>query len=199
MDGLLDALQPCGFTMPPALGQLTVPFASPPSFKVLCLPGPGGWDTALRQPPGGGSALSTLVARLAAWCPRGTLTALGAGLHSFLWLFSALSWTFIYTFYLFSVSMLPWGRLDKVLPLALLTSDASAEQGKQVVTSQERTGPSGLRRVVTLSARGEVSSRPTASWARLVLPTGAVTTGDPPRPGPHRCTPLPQTGEVSGG
>ncbi|XP_015427933.1 PREDICTED: NF-kappa-B inhibitor-interacting Ras-like protein 2 isoform X1 [Myotis davidii] len=33
--------------------------------------GPGGWDSALRQPPGGRSALSTLVARMAAECPLG--------------------------------------------------------------------------------------------------------------------------------
>lgn len=43
-------------------------------------------------------------------------------------------------------------------PLALLTSDASTEQGKQVGTSQERTDLLGLRRVVTLSTCCKVSS-----------------------------------------
>lgn len=57
---------------------------------------PGGWDTALHQPPGGRSALSALVARVAAQCPVGHITPRGAGLHPFLWLFSANSWTSIY-------------------------------------------------------------------------------------------------------
>lgn len=50
--------------------------------------------------------------------------------------------------------------------LALLTSGASTEQGKQVVASQELTDLLGLRRVVTLSTCYNVSYDP-----QLPVPT----------------------------
>lgn len=83
-------------------------------------------------------------------------------------------------------------------PLALLTSDASTEQGKQVVTSQERTDLLGLRRVVTLSTCCKVSSRPTTSWARLVLLSGllmgAATIGEPYSRATSSACPFPEQG-----